>query len=93
MPGAALINSEPEYPKAGQRKPPTADTNSRSHGSGAVRPLPNLCPDTIPNTIAFPALPAAPERPLNVSEGRALGGLETLQIFIGRLPVGCGARF
>src|SRR5580704_538571 len=75
MPGAALKNHGSEYEKTGERKPPTAETNRRPHGSGAVCPLPSLCPDTvaevtksIPNTITFPALPAAPERLLNVSE-------------------------
>jgi excisionase family DNA binding protein len=74
MPSTALRNSE-EYEVASGRKPPAAETNLWPQGSGAVVPIPNTSPGSaaevtksLPNKIAFPALPPAPERLLNARE-------------------------
>jgi predicted DNA-binding transcriptional regulator AlpA len=82
MPGAALINSESEYPKAGQRKPPTADTNRWSQESGEMKPFSNAPPadatkatTSIPNTIAFPAVLPMQERLLDAREVAARLGV------------------
>lgn len=76
MPGNALKNHESEYDKTGERKPPTAETNSWPQNLGTTNfaAIPET-PKSIRSEVPFPALLPAQERLLSAREVAARLGV------------------